>query len=390
MRRTHPQRARVPGLQQNVNHLSSIGTSSKQWTTVSDIRNNAHNRHSDSGNSKTNPRPFSFQSNLNQKPSQSYTNEHSKLEDDISELLNDSDDDFEEPGRPGQPSKHHGVRRHQLSLEDGGSNSTTPNEDKPAPKRQRRPSPIESDHFLDGAWPSSPSLDLDFTQDVISPRIKKATLSTYSAVSATQHALDEIDEFLLEDSVPMSPVHSLDAPDESNNSDNSKSLEETTARRGSAPAEVPAATTVSKECVEADGHQDQDSRDRTPLETSKDTNTKDNEQTMTTVKNDPVSSREVGQDQTQGLAQPPQVFDVPATTPDFRSRLEEMKVKFQSSMDDMMEAIRSVDSLKSFIEDALSRQQGYLDERGKHIQHQVQNLQKEATTLHSKATKGLD
>jgi hypothetical protein len=51
---------------------------------------------------------------------------------------------------------------------------------------------------------------------------------------------------------------------------------------------------------------------------------------------------------------------------------------------------RSVDSLKSFVEDALSRQQGYLDERGKHIQHQVQNLQKEATTLHSKATKGLD
>jgi len=306
-----------------VNHLSSVGTSSKQWTTVSDIRNNAHSRHSDGGNSgsKTNPRPFSFQSNLNQELNQSYTNDHSKLEDDISELLNDSDDDFEEPSRPGQPSKYHGVRRHQLSLEDAGSNSTTPNEDKPAPKRQRRPSPIESDHFLDGAW-SSPSLDLDFSQDVISPRIKKAALSTYSAVSATQHALDEIDEFLLEDSVPMSPTHSLDAPDEPNNSDNTKSLEETTARRGSAPAEVPAAATVSEERVEADGHQDQDSKDRTPLERSKDTKTKDSEQTMTTVKNDPVMSRGVGQDQTQGSAQPPQVFDVPATTPDFRSRLE--------------------------------------------------------------------
>ena len=306
-----------------MNHLSSVGTSSKQWTTVSDIRNNAHSRHSDGGNSgsKTNPRPFSFQSNLNQELNQSYTNDHSKLEDDISELLNDSDDDFEEPSRPGQPSKYHGVRRHQLSLEDAGSNSTTPNEDKPAPKRQRRPSPIESDHFLDGAW-SSPSLDLDFSQDVISPRIKKAALSTYSAVSATQHALDEIDEFLLEDSVPMSPTHSLDAPDEPNNSDNTKSLEETTARRGSAPAEVPAAATVSEERVEADGHQDQDSKDRTPLERSKDTKTKDSEQTMTTVKNDPVMSRGVGQDQTQGSAQPPQVFDVPATTPDFRSRLE--------------------------------------------------------------------
>jgi hypothetical protein len=165
-------------------------------------------------------------------------------------------------------------------------------------------------------------LDLDFSQDVISPRIKKAALSTYSAVSATQHALDEIDEFLLEDSVPMSPTHSLDAPDEPNNSDNTKSLEETTARRGSAPAEVPAAATVSEERVEADGHQDQDSKDRTPLERSKDTKTKDSEQTMTTVKNDPVMSRGVGQDQTQGSAQPPQVFDVPATTPDFRSRLE--------------------------------------------------------------------
>lgn len=55
-----------------------------------------------------------------------------------------------------------------------------------------------------------------------------------------------------------------------------------------------------------------------------------------------------------------------------------------------MEAIWNVDSLAGFVKDALSRQQEYLDERGKYIQHQVQNLQKEATTLHSKATKGLD
>ncbi|KAF9984368.1 hypothetical protein BGZ65_000520 [Modicella reniformis] len=407
MRRTHPQRAKVPGMQQqhqSANHVPRVaqGNLSKQWTTVSDIRNNNdnnnRNRYSTNGgnsNTRTNESlPFSFQkSNLSQHSKQSFDNAYEELEDDISELLRgDSDDDFEAPDRSNNRSTRLASRRRRSSVEDGSGKVASPDEDKPVAKRQRGPSQPEDGCLLDESWPSSSdSLDFDFGFDTASSkdsnpitRIQKPALSTRSVISATQYALNEIDELLMGDSVPMSPVHDPESPAEVFDTVHRKPSEGAAVSRSGTPVEVPASALVREERTETDTHQDQGLKDNVHLETSKDAKTKDSEH-----KADPLP-QEPGQDEIQDQAQPSLVFDLPATVPDFKSRLDELMVRFQSSLDNMIEAIQNVDSLRCFVKAAIIKHQEYLEERGKHIELQAQNLQMEATILHSKAEKGLD
>ncbi|KAG0243047.1 hypothetical protein B0O80DRAFT_446677 [Mortierella sp. GBAus27b] len=401
MRRIHPQRAKAPGHQQDTTHVMKAvqGNPCKKWTTVSDIRNSTRNGNSTSGGNMGNCRTNSGQlyslhssgkSQLSKQSKLSFGDDHNnKPEDDISVLLHeDSDDDFEEPSGFGGPPLHHGARRHRL-FEEADSRLASSNEDKPDAKRQRRPSLSEGESLLDDAWPlSSSSLDLDFSQDADSPRIHNATLPTYSGVSATQHALNEIDELLMEeDSVPLSPDHGANISAKIQESNSRKSFPEDTGSKTDTPAETPAPSMANEEHVQAEDRQGQESKDKIHPETSRETEVATSE-TTTTMERNGASDQEATKGQNQ--AQPTQVFDLPATIPEFKARLDELKAQFQLSMDGMMEAIWNVDSLAGFVKDALSRQQEYLDERGKYIQHQVQNLQKEATTLHSKATKGLD
>ncbi|KAG0372516.1 hypothetical protein BGX24_000157 [Mortierella sp. AD032] len=77
-------------------------------------------------------------------------------------------------------------------------------------------------------------------------------------------------------------------------------------------------------------------------------------------------------------------FTLPDTSADFRERLKQLSSSFQSSLDDMMDAIKEVEQFRSSIEKTLTDRQDILHQRGERIHRQARRLQDEATVLHSK------
>ncbi|KAG0271109.1 hypothetical protein BGZ95_001140 [Linnemannia exigua] len=77
-------------------------------------------------------------------------------------------------------------------------------------------------------------------------------------------------------------------------------------------------------------------------------------------------------------------FTLPDTSADFHARLKQLSSSFQSSLDDMMDAIKEVEQFRSTVEKSLTDRQDVLHQRGERIHQQARRLQDEATILHSK------
>ncbi|KAG0077105.1 hypothetical protein BGZ90_007707 [Linnemannia elongata] len=79
-----------------------------------------------------------------------------------------------------------------------------------------------------------------------------------------------------------------------------------------------------------------------------------------------------------------QTFTLPHSSGAFRDRLNSLGSVFQSSMDDMMDAIMDVEQLRASVEKTLTDRQEFLNHRGERIHQQARQLQEEASSLHSK------
>ncbi|KAF9130155.1 hypothetical protein BGW39_003392 [Mortierella sp. 14UC] len=77
-------------------------------------------------------------------------------------------------------------------------------------------------------------------------------------------------------------------------------------------------------------------------------------------------------------------FTLPNSSDDFCTRLQQLSMSFQSSLDNMMDAIKDVEQFRSSVEKILTDRQDTLHQRGERIHEQARRLQDEATTLHSK------
>ncbi|KAF9911274.1 hypothetical protein EC991_004172 [Linnemannia zychae] len=77
-------------------------------------------------------------------------------------------------------------------------------------------------------------------------------------------------------------------------------------------------------------------------------------------------------------------FTLPNSSEDFHMRLQQLSSSFQSSLDDMMGAIKDVELFRSTVEKTLTNHQDVLHQRGERIHEQARRLHDEATILHSK------
>ncbi|KAF8934309.1 hypothetical protein BGZ47_010425 [Haplosporangium gracile] len=82
-------------------------------------------------------------------------------------------------------------------------------------------------------------------------------------------------------------------------------------------------------------------------------------------------------------------FTLPRSSSAFRDRLKQLGNVFQSSMDDMMDAILDVEQLRTSVEKTLADRQELLNHRGERIHCQAHQLQEEASSLHSKTRENM-
>ncbi|KAF9537302.1 hypothetical protein EC957_008490 [Mortierella hygrophila] len=79
-----------------------------------------------------------------------------------------------------------------------------------------------------------------------------------------------------------------------------------------------------------------------------------------------------------------QTFTLPHSSDAFKDRLTKLGGVFQSSMDEMMDAILEVEQLRTSVEKTLTDRQEFLNHRGERVHQQARQLQEEASSLHSK------
>ncbi|KAI1314483.1 hypothetical protein EDD11_002146 [Mortierella claussenii] len=362
-------------------------------------------------------------------------------EDNIGPLLDELDSDFEDSSRSsrkfrrlfGAQSNSSNAQRHQSStaLKASSNHNCFRGPSSSQPKKWSQghgANHNESAPDNDGEeWPAGfDTMDVDFRLEMDSPmidnsiaKVTKSAASTRSMVSEAQHAIDEIDQMLMEDT-DLSPIckpqdvngiHTVidsqttieavvvtaephatarvkDSQDESEDQNRNR---DDFPRSGSLQGEVlfedagdPKESNLSgEESVDNElasrtregskkaGEGSADSSDRSPAACHGQTN----------VGVDPKEDQ---------VALPPLVFDVPNTVAKFKSRLDELRVEFNTSLENMNEAILGVDVLHNSINEALSGHQVHLDQRGRHIECQKEGLQMEAGSLHARAIKDLD
>ncbi|KAG0351838.1 hypothetical protein BGZ54_003077 [Gamsiella multidivaricata] len=396
--------------------------------TISDIHRNNHARYSrndrtgfttnsgypDNTTDLDTRLPSKYHSLNKQSGKSSFSDSIGFNDDDDDMLPMESGDDFQVsiriPRRTEDQEGSSEYRRHRSSAGKGDANDTTHSLDSSALKRHRGEPQTDERFISEEAWFSSQeSMDLSLGPDTASldkhspiTRVKKAAPSTHITVSDTQHALNEIDELFQENFAPLSPILEPQSSAEHEDGISQGASPKTPVLKSGLHSEIQSATKDVREASKLSIDEGDDLDDDIHLE---DAHSPKMEHTKLPEApadyEDPMPGYDTGQDQSQSQGQGPNqdkdqsseaapVFEVPTTTDEFKSRLNEIRIKFHLSLESMMEAVQGVDSLLGVVKDALMKQQSCLDERGQHVREQVLGLQREATQLHTKAARGLD
>ncbi|KAF9917675.1 hypothetical protein BX616_000249 [Lobosporangium transversale] len=359
-------------------------------------------------------------------------------DDSISILLHEFDDDLENSiSRKSRRVESYlttsSIQRHQTSkIQKHGITDKIHRGSKEAKeisslKDSKMGDPDEDLAVEDELLSSLESVDMDFrlgtASTAISSSITKATKSASSthSISEAQNAIDDIDQMLMENSsTAFSPLYERSASAESNivkaeqvqpfpdpgldkldSSFEDKDISEKSNYKenngkvydaakmklcgGKFIFKAPEPSSVHTQ-IDSTKHQDGKEalqHDETLYE---------EESSKIDTANDSPSIARV--DITENLEQDQiepnsNAFEVPSTAAEFKSRLDDISVKFQSTLNKMIEAIHDVNSLHESLKDNLLGHQAYLDQRGRGIHSRVQELQRDAATLHARASKGL-
>ncbi|KAG0302759.1 hypothetical protein BGZ98_007261 [Dissophora globulifera] len=422
MRRAHPQRAKAPPASLDTDPGAS-GYRNKTWATITDLRHQIQSRqskadshrqndsgHSNSGNSndirgKADPsrlvKTCTISCESKNKEQATRGSRHEGLSSG-----EDTDNDFQEESsikksrRIGIQSTPRTSRRGRPSSTGSGNSDQAKQDSGLLPSinlqnHTRMPPDIEG--HLEDLSPSSPdAFDLDFTMNTISsdsgsPRLgipNDAPPTSPSAISDMQNALNEIDELLMEVSAPsnLDPHFHSAASRNARAGMESPVFHETFALRCDSTTDSP---TLNVQKVRSTNRV-QSTRivgwDESKIEAEA---FDESIGGSYHVRDHPDESQvyEQRQKQEHESVQHTPAFEIPESTAEFTSRLEDIRTRFKASLDSMLEAIQEVNSFHSSVKDALSKHQEYLDNRGKQISLRVHGLQKEASVLHLKATK---
>ncbi|KAG0041271.1 hypothetical protein BGZ83_002072 [Gryganskiella cystojenkinii] len=82
---------------------------------------------------------------------------------------------------------------------------------------------------------------------------------------------------------------------------------------------------------------------------------------------------------------PAAAYDIPASTNEFKARLEDMRSRYQVQFQASMDAVQSLDELEVIIRTDIEARKSFLEQRGTSIQGQVRDLRTEASQLQSKS-----
>ncbi|KAF9111100.1 hypothetical protein BGX27_005389 [Mortierella sp. AM989] len=384
MKRIPPQRARATVSQPR--SLNTIQNRSKKE------RSNSTDIYSYGQNKCNNPQPTYRSSESSQRQHCDPSNDNGGVAHSSRDA---SDDDFAADSRKtrriedqplSDPQRHLSSPALHQALQSSGKKSTK--------GLQTHQAQTDYDATLDENWPTFPDqIDFDYKLDsdssLGSSPFMKAIRNAPSALStsdANHDTIDDIDKLLMEDDSP---------PELAPTSQSFAGFSDTKSR-----VSIPEAKALEGKKTESEDkgiHVDKDAPRKSVsisergLKTCGDeSRAKDREpEVQANIENQPTDPQNTDLNQAQDQAICPQIFDVPATSPDFKTRLDGLNDRFATCLGNMVQAVQDVDSLHDSVKEAIESRQSYLVQRGMQLHARMQDLHKEAGLLHSKATKDL-